>query len=284
MSEKLKDGVMLSMLKGISDWAFRHVWTGKEIIQNAGKLKFNGIEFNLYESEGPLTLNSSPAKVKELANYAADNGMALPSLSTVLHSRYSLTSADKHIRKQGEEIVLRMIEMAAQISAKTILVVPGHVSADVSYDHAYAVSQETLIRLAPIAHSAGIIIGIENVWNRFLLSPLEFVRFLDELNHPSLKAYLDVGNASIAGFPEQWIRLLNRRLVSVHVKDIRSGAGHDYRVVPLFNGDVDWSSVLRAMHEVHYDGYLIATPAAHSILPERLIHTNSQDLTAIMEL
>ncbi|SDO33461.1 hexulose-6-phosphate isomerase [Paenibacillus sp. yr247] len=274
----------MSMLKGIGDWPFRHVWTGKEIIENASKMKFNGIEFNIYESDGPINLHSSPAMVKELAAHAADYGIELPSLSTVLHNQYSLTSADKNIRKQGEEIVLRMIEMASQLGAKTILVVPGHVSADVPYDQAYAVSQETLIRLVPSALSAGITIGIENVWNKFLLSPLEFVRFLDEMNHPSIKAYLDIGNARIAGFPDQWIRLLEKRLASVHVKDIRRSTKNDYGVVPLFNGDVDWPAVIRTLHEVNYDGYLIATPAAYSILPERLIHTASQDLTAIMEL
>jgi L-ribulose-5-phosphate 3-epimerase len=274
----------MSMLKGIGDWPFRPVWTGNEIIQKASKMNFGAIEFNVYESEGPITLASTSAKVKELAAQAEDFGIALPSLSTVLHNQYSLTSEDEIIRRQGEEIVLRMMEIASLIGAKTILVVPGHVSADVPYDRAYAVAQETLTRLAPIAHSAGIAIGIENVWNRFLLSPLEFVRFLDEMNHPSLKAYLDIGNARIAGYPEQWIRLLNSRLVSVHVKDIHSDAGHNGRVVPLFNGDVDWPAVIHALHDVHYDGYLIATPGMHTILPERLLQTAYQDLTAIMEL
>lgn len=273
---------MYSMLKGISDGAFRHVWTGKEIIENASRMKFDGIEFNVYESDGPITLDSYPGKIKELAAHAADYGIALPSLSTRLHNHYSLTSADKKIRKHGEEIVMRMIEMASQIGAKLILVVPGHVSKDVPYDQAYGISQEVLNRLAPIAHSAGIIIGIENVWNKFLLSPLEFVRFLDEMNHTSIKAYMDIGNARIAGFPEQWIRLLNKRLASVHVKDIWIGAGNDYGVVPLFNGVVDWIAVIHSLHEVNYDGFLIATPSAHSIFPERLVYTATQDLTALI--
>jgi L-ribulose-5-phosphate 3-epimerase len=274
------------MFKGISDWAFRQVWSGDAIIRNASGMNFDGIEFNLYEHEGdgPITLDSTPTKLRELVRCAADHGMELPTLATSLHSTYSLTSADPKIQRHGENIVLQMIDIATQLGARTILVVPGQVTADVAYDQAYVIAQETLSRLAIRARSAGIVIGIENVWNRFLMSPIEFVRFLDEINNPSLHAYLDIGNARVAGFPEQWVRLLNQRLAGIHVKDIRVAEGGHYGVVPFFTGDVDWLAVIISLHEVQYCGYLMATPSENSILPKRLLQTTAQGLSELTAL
>ena len=109
------------------------------------------------------------------------------------------------------------------------------------------------LKAAPAAEEHGVILGIENVWNRFLYSPLEFRRFIEEINHPNVKAYFDVGNIHFLGFPQQWIRHLSDLIVCVHVKDfLRSSL--QFR--QLLEGDVPWPEVMKALREIGYDGFL----------------------------
>ncbi|MFC5649923.1 sugar phosphate isomerase/epimerase family protein [Paenibacillus solisilvae] len=272
------------MFKGISDWAFREAASGEAIIRMASRMGFDGVEFNVYEEDAPISLKRSLAEFKQLAEAATDCGVLLPSLSTSLHNAYSLTSNNKIIRQKGIDLGKRMIEIASALGAKTILVVPGNVDAEIPYDRAYASAQEALLLLAPEASSAGIAIGVENVWNGFLLSPLEFAVFLDELNEPAIRAYFDVGNAMNAGYPEQWIRLLGTRLAGVHMKDFRPEAGKGHQVVPFFYGDVNWAAVMDALRCVNYEGFLIATPPSRSGSPERHMRNVSDDIGEIMEL
>jgi L-ribulose-5-phosphate 3-epimerase len=275
------------MNKGISDWLFRHTHSGESLIRLAGEAGFDGVEFNLYEDElyGPIHLKTPLKILKLMSVVAQDCGLQLPSLSTSLHNNYSLTSHNRLTRERGIEIARSMIEIASVLGAKTILIVPGHVDANVPYDAAYALAQEALLRIASEARATGITIAIENVWSRFLLSPLEFARFLDELNDPAIRAYLDVGNAVHAGYPEQWIRILGSRISGVHMKDMRlAEGGMGLQASPFFEGEVNWLKVIRALRDISYEGFLIATPSLNFTATDNLMRFVSKDLSTIIEL
>lgn len=170
-------------------------------------------------------------------------------------------------------MVRRQIDMAALLGVDCILVCPGTVGVDfrpedvvpdandvtffagseiIDYDVVYQRSQEALKELAPYAQEKGVIIGIENIWNKFLLSPMEFRTFLDEIGSDYVGAFLDVGNMVLYGYPEHWIKILGHRIKKVHFKDYRRDAKGLAGFVDLLAGDVDWVKVINAFEAVGY--------------------------------
>ena len=149
----------------------------------------------------------------------------------------------------GMETALRS---AKALGAETVLLVPAVVKENVSYGDAYKRSQEHIRKLLPLAKELGVVIAVENVWNKFLLSPLEFARYVDEFDSPWLKAYFDVGNVIIYGYAQDWIRTLGQRIVKIHLKDFRRKG---YQWTNLLEGDVNWQQVRQALDEIGYNGF-----------------------------
>jgi hexulose-6-phosphate isomerase len=143
-----------------------------------------------------------------------------------------------------------------------VLLVPAVVTKDVSYTDAYTRSMAEIKKALPLAEELGVAIAIENVWNQFLLSPLEAVSYVDSFKSPMVRWHFDVGNVVHQGWPEHWIRVLGSRIAKVHVKEYSRKlrdtkgprAGFD---VELMQGDSDWPAVMRALDEVKYDGWMI---------------------------
>ncbi|MFC5652239.1 sugar phosphate isomerase/epimerase family protein [Paenibacillus solisilvae] len=252
------------MKKGINIWSFPSGSTVQSSITLAKEAGFDGIELALNET-GELSLES---KEQELLGYKAqaeDAGIALTSLASGLYWTYALTSNQASIRAKAKDIVKKQLESAAILGVDTILVVPGAVGVDfipdseiVPYDQAYDYALEAFAQLAEEAEAVKVAIGIENVWNKFLLSPLELRDFIDKINSPYVGSYFDVGNVLFSGYPEHWIRILNKRIKKVHFKDYRRDAGGLHGFVDLLAGDVNYPEVVKALRDVGYEDYVIA--------------------------
>lgn len=270
------------MKKGLSDAMFIPKWHTKRFLKLARKAGFDGVELNFRKEQGDLTPQTTLSEANNLAHLVGLYDLEIASLSTSLFNYYSLSSNVPRIRKSGEEIGRRMIEFAAEMDVKVIKVVPGTVTEDVSYETAYENSVESLIHLAEEAGDAGITIGVENVCNKFLPSPREFVGFLDDINHEYVKAYFDNGNALITGYPEHFIELLGDRIVAMHVKDYRKSI---CSFVSILEGDTNWPAVMEALQDISYQGYLVSTPPyPYRHGHERHIERYAQDLTTILGL
>jgi hexulose-6-phosphate isomerase len=137
--------------------------------------------------------------------------------------------------------------------AETVLLVPAVVNAETRYRDAWTRSQHEIRKLIPMAQQLNVIIGIEEVWNKFLLSPLEFARYIDEFNSPWIRAYFDVGNVVISGYPQDWIRTLGKRIIKLHIKDFKF-ENDVAKWTPLREGAINWPEVYRALHEIGYTG------------------------------
>lgn len=166
-----------------------------------------------------------------------------------------LSSPDKSTAEKGADDVRNALKFAKEVGADGVLLVPAVVNEHVRYVEAYERSQRYLKQLAKQAEELRVRILVENVWNNFLLSPLEFARYIDEINSPWVQVYFDVGNVLVFGWPEDWIRTLGKRIKKVHLKDFKKGPR---QFVNLREGDVNWREVLKALREVGYTGYLTA--------------------------
>ncbi|WP_114579332.1 sugar phosphate isomerase/epimerase [Saliphagus sp. LR7] len=236
--------------------------TTLELLAQAG---YDGFEPSLSPS-GEL---DDPAEIEQIADLTDRYDLAVPSVLTEGLWSHPLSSPDDETRERGVDIAIQTIEGGATLGAETMLIVPGIVTEDVPYDIAYDCALESMAELAPVAHEHGLTLAIENVWNDFLLSPLEFASFIDEAaEHGPVKAYFDVGNVLRFGDPAQWIRILDDRIEMVHIKDydmeIDTIDGFTYPG----QGDVPWEDVVAALDDVGYDGWISPEVPPYQTCPE----------------
>jgi L-ribulose-5-phosphate 3-epimerase len=273
------------MLKGINQWCFPEGTSLEDVFGYSSKAGFDAVELNLYApGEVGLTLDSTAADAEKIKEMADSYGIQLRSLSTGLMWSNSLSAEEESVRAQGRQIVEKQIELAGILGIDTILCVPAFVKKEGanSYDVAYRRSQEELAKLVPVAEKNQVHIGIENVWNKFLMSPLEMARFIDELGSSYVGAYFDVGNVLNFGYPEQWIRILGKRIRKVHVKDFNTSVGNINGFVPLLAGDVDWPEVRKALQEINYTDTLTAELSWYAAAPYQTAYDTARHLDIII--
>ncbi len=192
-------------------------------------------------------------------------GLAVPSVSCGSHSRM-LAEANPATRAQGVAGIQQALRDARRYGASSILVVPGRVDEKVSYTDNYTRVQEGVRQCVPLAEELGVVMALENVWNNFLLSPLEAARFVDEFKSAAVGWHFDIGNVMFLGWPEQWIRALGRRIQKLHIKEYsrkkmnEEGKRKGFDVEYL-EGDNNWPAIMKALDDIGYRGWAIAEPA-----------------------
>lgn len=219
---------------------------------------------------GYFSLASSDEELDLVAQQAKAAGIDLVSVCPSVQDRpKDLMCADPALRAAGVETWKHFIRIAKRVGADTILVVLGALTPDLFYDVAYSNALESIKQLAPIAESAGIKLAIEYVWNKFLLSPVEFAGFCDDVGSPSVGFYFDPGNMAIFGYPEQWVRICGRHLMAVHMKDFKR-EGSTWPA--LLEGDVDFHAVMAELRAIGYGG-----PMVSEVDPEAATYKSTAD-------
>jgi hexulose-6-phosphate isomerase len=173
------------------------------------------------------------------------------------HWRFPLSSGDPAVVARSVAGMETSLRNAALWGADAVLLVPAVVDAQTSYSDAWTRSQRVIReRLLPLANELNVTIAVEEVWNKFLLSPLEFARYVDEFATPRIKAYFDIGNVVFYGFPQDWIRVLGSRIVKLHLKDFTlDRANGRFAWKNLGEGDVDWAAVRQALVDIGFAGF-----------------------------
>ncbi len=193
-----------------------------------------------------------------IAAAAQKTGIRIHSVMNSGHWDNPVSSPDPAVVDTCVKGMETSIRNARLWGADTVLLVPAVVDATTGYRDAWTRSVEVIReRILPVAEQHKVIVGIEEVWNKFLLSPIEMAQYVDDFKSPWVSAYFDVGNVVMYGFPQDWIRTLGTRINKVHLKDFRMDRkASTYAFVHLGEGDVDWPEVRKALHEVGYDGYV----------------------------
>jgi L-ribulose-5-phosphate 3-epimerase len=238
------------MIKSINIWSFKD---SKDLATNiplAKKAGFEAIELDMVREDGPLTWTTTESEARAVRRIVEGEGLKLASLALGGGWQHPLSDNDPNIAQEGVDAIRKGIDIANWLGVDCVLIVPGSATPDVSYELVYERTREKLVSLIGHAAGAGVTMGLENVWNKFLLSPMEMRDYIDSCDSEWIQVYLDVGNMLLYGYPEQWIRILGDRTKKVHFKDFKADTGF----VGLLEGDVNWPEVMKAFAEVGYDG------------------------------
>jgi len=220
--------------------------------------KFKLAKATGFEGIEPNTIYK-PDELNQYQEAAEATGIKIHSIMNSDHWQYPLTDNDPAVVRKCIDGIKTSLQNAKELGADAILLVPGVVTAEVRYIDAYNRSQKQIRELLPLAKELQVKIAIENVGNRFLLSPLEFARYIDEINSPYLQGYFDIGNIGRSGFPQDWIRTFGKRLVKVHIKAMEPG-----KEVPKYDPKdrrtegIDWVDIRKALSDVGYNGWVTA--------------------------
>lgn len=263
------------MRKGINYWAFPAGPDGSpadpmETLRQAKELGYDAFELTV-ETSGLISLESTREDAEQVRTEAARLGIELSTVASGLAWGTSPTHPDANVRRRAIDNYRKVIEVASWLGAKCLLYLPGMVSAVFVPDYApqpyeavRARAREAVEALLPAAERAHICLAVENVWNRFLLSPVEMRDFIDSFKSQYVGSYFDVGNVMLYGHPEDWIQTLGRRIAAVHLKDFRVQVGNLDGFVDLLSGDVDFPAVMAAFRAVGCEG-----PFTAEIVPGR---------------
>ena len=277
------------MKKAINVWSFPNEYNLQKCMEVAKDAGFSCLELALGET-GEVSLKSTDNEILSIKQMADDNDIELTSLASGLYWTYSLTSNDKATREKSLVILKRQLEIASLLNVSSILVVPGCVNAEfaspeiVSYDIAYDRALDAISSVADYAKDCGVKIGLENVWNKFLLSPLEMRDFIDKINNPFVGVYFDIGNVLQTGYPQHWINILGERIVNIHIKDFKNSIGNINGFVDLLAGDVDFKAVMDSIRRIGYNSYIIAEMGGYNQAKDQIIYNTSAAMDRIFKL
>ena len=246
----------------------------REFIDWAAEQGLDGVELTVGDC---LPVETSEQEAKELAAYAREKGVGLRTLSAGFGWGKWLTSCDPAERAEAVAFAKKYLQLAKWLGVETVLTVPGATRvawdashAEVSYLDAWNNATTSIRELVPVAESLGVNFALENVWNRFLISPMEWKHFLDQFGSKRIGIYFDVGNCCLNGRPEDFPEILGDRIKAVHLKNFEEsdsagglhGFGDD-----LFKGMVDFKRLFAAFAKVGYEGPYTVEMIPFSRLP-----------------
>jgi hexulose-6-phosphate isomerase len=251
------------------------IGVGNSVLDKCKAIKesgFQGVEVNSHMNR------------QEVLDATKSTGLGIVDVCCTTHGSKPMSHPDPTTRKEGFEGVVHTLEDAAAYGIDAILLVPGRVNETVSYDDCWKLSTEGVKKLVPIAKKLKVTIGIENVWNNFLLSPLEACRYVDQFKSPWVKFYFDCGNIVPYGWPEQWIKILGDRIIRIHIKEygmtqivqpgnnaqgvtVQQARSQGFRA-PLTEGTVDWPKVMATLRQNYKHSWLTTEQPTSRTLDE----------------
>lgn len=233
---KLKKAVLITMLPKQMSYLDR--------FKLAVDVGFEGIEAQTI---------ADPKEADQIKEASEKAKIRIHSVMNMAHWQHPLSSPNPDDVKKSVEGMETSLRNAKLWGADTVLLVPAVVRPDTTIPEAWRRSQPHIKKLIPLAKELGVVIGIEPVWNKFLLTPYDTAKYVDEFKSPWVRAYFDVGNVVMYGYPQEWIRALGKRIVKFHLKDFKY---ETRQFVPLREGSIDWKEVRKAIGEIGFSGYL----------------------------
>jgi L-ribulose-5-phosphate 3-epimerase len=281
-------------LKGINYWSFPGSFQDKvcpfDAIKLAKEHGYDALELCIGEAGTQFGLDATEKRCQELVAAAGEAGIVMKTTASGLYWQRSLGDPDPKIRAAAKDDLTRMLSISSWLGCKVHLTIPAAVDVFFlpdrpaqNYDDCIKWGREGIAELLPHAEAVGVKMGIENVWNKMLITPGEMHWFLGSFNSPWVGCLFDVGNIIPFGYPEQWIRSLKEKIIAIHFKDYRRSVGTADGFVDLLEGDVNFPEVMKALGEIGFDGPLVAEMIPHYLLyPMVRVANTSRAMDAIL--
>ncbi len=246
--------------------------TGARSIKKALKIGMVDGEMSLLEKftliksvgfDGVEMDSPSDLSIDEIIEAKEKSKLEIPGVVDSVHWNSPLSDPDAKVRATGRKALETALRDCKKLGGTSVLLVPAVVNKKVSYQEAWDRSTAEIRGVLPLAKELEIHIAIENVWNQFLLSPLEAARYVDTFDSPWIGWHFDVGNVVNYGWPEQWIRTLGKRILKLDVKEYSRKKRDELGLwkgfdVEIGEGDCDWAAVMAALDEIGYAGWAAA--------------------------
>ena len=243
------------MKVGLSCIITPRAWSFTELLEKSKAAGYECLELVITD-DGDITLDTPESKLLELKQQACDAGLELASICPMFGKwPKDLMTNDEDIRAASMDTVKRCLDVAKVFDIDTMLLTLGGLTPDLYYSEAYANSLQCMQKLARYAEELDVNMAIEYVWNKFLLSPMEFASFCDACGSPKVGFYFDPGNMTIFGYAEHWARICGKHIQKVHMKDHKRDG---LQWPPLLEGDVDFPAVMAELRRFGYDDALIS--------------------------
>ncbi len=269
------------MYKALNYWVYGG-FTGEkkpyEFIDFAAAQGLDGVEFTVGDC---IKIDITEEECKKIAAYAAVKKIGLRTMATGFYWGCSLSTPDEAERSQAVEFTRKYIQIANWLGVETILVIPGDTRVPwdesrpvVSYKDVWECSKRSIDEVTPLAEELNVNLALENVWNRFLFSPMEWKLYLDQFASEKVGIYFDLANCCIYCRPQDYIEILKERVKAIHVKNFSEsdcagglhGFGDD-----LLEGMVDFKAVQKSLEAINYKGALTAEMVPFSRLPDMVL-------------
>lgn len=281
------------MIKAVNYWTFGpKALEGKvdigEAMEKAAKAGFEGIELCI-GPDGELTPSTSEKRCKEIIATAKDIGIQIIGVATGFYWGKSLTASKASTRNAALKFTKDALQVCSYLKAKTFLCIPGVVQPEfdpsaevVPYDFVYKTAVSQAKNIGRTAEKLRVTVCMENVWNMFMYSPLEWLTFFKTVNNRYIRMYFDPGNVVKNGYPEHWVPILGRYIKRVHCKDYKKGMGFPEGFeIPIGKGDCNWPAVLKELKKAKYGGPLTAEIISFDP-PKNLVKNTSKQMDKIM--
>lgn len=248
------------MKKGVNLWSVE--WPtilreldNKKVARKIKEIGYDGVEL-VFDDSGFDPTRKTEEEIRRTAEDFKSESLEIPSVATGVFWRYNLGSNDEKTRSKGIEYGKAGVKMARIVGASSILVVPGVASPEITYEELYANALNSVKKLAEFAEDYDVTIAVENVWNKFLYSPMEFKKFIMDVGMRNVKVYLDIANLMAISHPENWIHSLGSMVSNVHTKDFDTTIGNINGFRNVLKGNVDWRNIIKLLKAAGYNGYL----------------------------
>jgi L-ribulose-5-phosphate 3-epimerase len=217
------------------------------------RLGFEGVEM-----DSPSNVNR-----EEAVKSRDKTGIVIHGVVDSVHWNDRLSDPRPEVRARGLAALRTALQDAKTYGATTVLLVPGKVTNKETENHeqVWSRSQAEVRKVLPLAERLGVKIAIEVVWNDFITTPEELIRYVDEFKSPQVGAYFDCSNMIRYGVkPADWIRKLGKRMLKFDFKGFSMSKFKEKKNpwVAIGEGDEDWPAILEALAEIGYNGWATA--------------------------
>jgi hexulose-6-phosphate isomerase len=213
--------------------------------------KFKAIKAAGFEGVEPM----SHMNQNEVVEALDATGLKAASCCCNTHWGKPLSHPDERVRQEGLEGLQHALKDAKRYGATSVLLVPGVVNKEVSYDDCFKRSVIEIRKAVPLAKDLGVKIAIENVWNNFVTKPEQAKEFLEAIDSKEVGWHFDIGNCIKYGPAEEWIPVLGKRILKLHIKEYSKVRDFGVR---FFEGDNHWKAIMAALDKIEYKGWGIS--------------------------